>query len=79
MIVNLPNGFSIKWNGSHTANVYSPEGIEVDCFSFSYEKNRVSQLDFTSALESYLDYFEGTHEVMCYSEEEELAELELIG
>lgn len=39
--------------GSHTANVY--HGFkEIDCYTFAWEKNETSMLDFTNALESYL-------------------------
>lgn len=39
--------------GSHTVNVFS--GLdEIDCYTFSWEKDNTSMLDFTTALESYL-------------------------
>lgn len=49
---------SHKWNkGSHTVNVYSGQD-EIDCYTFAWQKNRTSMLDFTTALQSYLDYSE---------------------
>ena len=44
-----------KWlKGGHTVNVFSNRGKELDCYTFAWEKNRPSMLDFTTALESYL-------------------------
>jgi hypothetical protein len=47
----------VVWaKGSHYANVYqgcdSPNNI--DCFSFAFEKNKTSMLDFTESLAVYL-------------------------
>lgn len=39
--------------GSHTVNVWEG-GHEIDCYTFAWEKNHPSMLDFTTALESYL-------------------------
>jgi hypothetical protein len=56
MIAELETGSLIKWvKGSHTANVYSQQDT-VDCFTFGWEDNTTSQLDFTEALESYLEW-----------------------
>lgn len=57
MTAILPNDTGVVWlKGSHTANVYqgwkSPNAI--DCFTFAFEKNRTTQLDFTTSLEKYL-------------------------
>lgn len=50
----LPNNIWHKWTkGSHTVNVWKG-GKEIDCYTFAWEKNRTSMLDFTSALEGYL-------------------------
>ena len=59
MTATLPNDVGIVWyKGSHYANVY--EGFNspnpIDCFSFAFEKNRTSQLDFTSALQTHIEY-----------------------
>ena len=53
MIVELPT-LSVEWNGGHTANVYDMVGNNVDCFTFAWEKNNPTQLDFTNALERWL-------------------------
>ena len=45
---------TIEWViGSHTANVTAPRG-DLDCFTFAWDKNRASMLDFTSSLHTYL-------------------------
>jgi hypothetical protein len=58
LTAHLPNDIGVVWfKGSHYANIYdgwnSPN--PVDCFSFAFEKNKTSMLDFTSTLESYLN------------------------
>ena len=61
MVAHLPNDIGVVWfKGSHTANVYDGWGSvnNVDCFSFSFEKNETSMLDFTTALESWASYAE---------------------
>jgi hypothetical protein len=30
----------------------------IDCFTFAFEKNRTTQLDFTSALQTHIEYME---------------------
>lgn len=46
----------VRWTkGSHTANVFG-EGGEFDCFTFAWEKNTPSQLDFTTALQSWMEH-----------------------
>lgn len=54
MHINTPST-QIVWNGSHTANVYNYLGNELDVFTFSFEKNKVSATDFVSAAISYLE------------------------
>lgn len=45
----------VEWiKGSHTANVLSNTGEALDVFTFAWEKNRPTMLDFTTALEGYL-------------------------
>ena len=61
MTATLPNDTGVVWQkGSHYANIYegwnSPNPI--DCFSFAWEKNRTTQLDFTSALQTHIEYME---------------------
>ena len=46
---------SVNWQkGSHYAHVVGAYGKEIDVFSFAWEKDRPSMLDFTTALVSYL-------------------------
>lgn len=50
---------SFEWvKGSHTANVLSNTGEALDVFTFAWEKDRASMLDFTTALQTHLDYLE---------------------
>lgn len=55
MIAVFPaTGMWHKWDrGSHTVNVWHG-GTEIDCYTFGWEKNKTSMLDFTTALASYL-------------------------
>jgi hypothetical protein len=46
----------IQWNKGHYGNVFL-DGVEIDCFSFAWEKNRPTALDFTTAVVSYLEGF----------------------
>lgn len=51
----LRNMGRVEWiKGSHTANVLSNTGEALDVFTFAWEKNRPTMLDFTTALEGYL-------------------------
>lgn len=44
-----------SWHkGSHTVNVWQG-GHEVDCYTFAWDKNKTSMLDFTTSLVSYLE------------------------
>lgn len=56
MIATFPaTGVWHKWDkGSHTVNVWQG-GHEIDCYTFAWEKNKTSMLDFTTALVSYLE------------------------
>ena len=46
----------IDWTkGTHTANVFE-NGLEVDVFTFGWEKDKPSMLDFTLALQGYIEY-----------------------
>ena len=63
MTAILPNDVGVVWlKGSHTANVYQGWNSTnpIDCFTFAFEKNRTSQLDFTSALQSHIEYMEAS-------------------
>lgn len=58
LVATLPKDIGVVWyKGSHTANVYKEwdSTNHIDCFTFSFEKNRTSMLDFTSALQIYLE------------------------
>ena len=47
---------TIEWNGGHYGRVNLPDGSR-DYFSFDWEKNRPTALDFTTAVVSYLKGF----------------------
>jgi hypothetical protein len=57
MQINTPN-LQIVWNGSHTANVYNYLNNELDVFTFSFEKDKTTALDFVNATISHLNYVE---------------------
>ena len=48
------NGMVIEFNGSHTAHVTMPNG-SIDVFTFAFEKNRATALDFLQATRQYLE------------------------
>jgi len=56
----LDNGQgSIAWSkGSHYADILDAQGKVQDLFSFGWEKNTTSMLDFTESLHNYLSYSE---------------------
>lgn len=57
-VATLPNNVGVVWyKGSHTANVYQgwDSTNPIDCFTFAFQKNRTSMLDFTSALQNYVE------------------------
>ena len=57
-MVALTDTLNVEWHkGTHTANVTNARG-DMDVFTFAWEKNRTSMLDFTEALQSYLTYLE---------------------
>ena len=54
-MIAVVDDLTIRWRkGTHTANVF--QGEEKDVFTFAWDKNETSMLDFTSALQSYLEY-----------------------
>lgn len=57
MVAFFPaTGVRHEWyKGSHTVNVTTQRG-DMDCYTFAWEKSRTNMLDFTSALEEYLNY-----------------------
>ena len=63
MTAQLPNDIGVVWRkGSHYANIYEgwTSTNPTDCFSFAWEKNTTTQLDFTSALQSHIEYMEAS-------------------
>lgn len=47
----------IEWHkGSHYAHILTSTGKFEDGFSFAFEKNTTSMLDFTESLHNYLSY-----------------------
>lgn len=51
----LRNMGRVEWiKGSHTANVLSNTGEALDVFTFAWDKDRTSMLDFTTSLHTYL-------------------------
>jgi hypothetical protein len=61
LIAELPRKIKVHWlKGSHTANVYAGNDLFAhDVFTFSFEKDRASMLDFTTALEGWMKYRDG--------------------
>jgi hypothetical protein len=59
MQINTPN-LQIVWNGSHTANVYNYLNNELDVFTFSFEKNKPTAIDFVNATIAHLSYVEAS-------------------
>ena len=58
-MIAVVDDLTIRWRkGTHTANVF--QGEEKDIFTFAWDKNNTSQLDFTSALQNYLEYVDET-------------------
>lgn len=54
-MIAVVDDLTILWRkGTHTANVFQAEGGDV--FTFAWDKNETSMLDFTSALQNYLEY-----------------------
>ena len=55
IVTALPDREWHQWTkGSHTVNVWQG-GTEIDCYTFAWEKDRTSMLDFTTSLQSYLE------------------------
>ena len=57
LIAELPRKIKVHWlKGSHTADVYAGNDLFAhDVFTFAWEKNRASMLDFTSALQTWMN------------------------
>nr|AMP48275.1 hypothetical protein [uncultured bacterium] len=54
MRVNTAN-LILDWNGSHTVEIKNHLGYTMDVFTFGFEKNRPSALDFSIAAHSWLE------------------------
>ena len=61
MTAILPNDVGVVWlKGSHTANVYNYLNNELDVFTFSFEKNKPTAIDFVNATIAHLSYVEAS-------------------
>ena len=57
VLTGLPFGETIEWNKrTHYAYCYNGNKI-VDSFSFAWEKNNPSMLDFTEAAQNFIEYY----------------------
>ena len=45
--------YSLRWNGGHTVNIFEHHR-EIDCFTFGWEKDKISQTEALSAIINYL-------------------------
>jgi hypothetical protein len=45
--------YSLRWKGSHTVNIFVYHR-EIDCFTFGWEKDKISQTEALSAIINYL-------------------------
>lgn len=56
MSAYLPRQTRVDWlKGSHTAHVYrAHDAYAYDVFTFAFEKDRASMLDFTESLENWI-------------------------
>jgi hypothetical protein len=58
VLTGLPFDETIEWHrGAHYAHCYSSSNRIVDSFSFAWEKNTTSMLDFTQAAQSFITYY----------------------
>jgi len=56
-ITALTDDLIIRWiKGTHTAEVFRNDDLAYDVFTFGWEKNNPSMLDFTTSLQNYLEY-----------------------
>jgi len=57
-VYGLPMDETIEWDKrTHYAYCYNGGGYMVDSFSFAWEKNNPSMLDFQLALHNFIDYY----------------------
>ena len=54
MRINTPS-LVLEWNGSHTVEIKNYLGNTLDVFTFGFEKNRPTYLDFSIAAQSWLE------------------------
>ena len=54
MRINTPN-LILEWNGSHTVAIKNYLGNVFDVFTFGFEKNKPTALDFSIAAQSWLE------------------------
>lgn len=55
-IKNRGRWVKVTWvRGSHTANVFDESGREIDCFTFGWEKDKATGLDFSDSLNSWME------------------------
>lgn len=54
MRVNTPS-IVLDWNGSHTVEIKNYLGNVLDVFTFGFEKDKPTALDFSTAAQSYLE------------------------
>ena len=45
---------TVQWEGGHYAHIKNATG-GIEVFSFAWEKNKPTQLDFTEALENWIN------------------------
>ena len=58
VLTGLPFGETIEWvKGTHTAHCVNGAGRVVDMFSFSWEKNKPTMVDFLSSAQSFIEYY----------------------
>ena len=58
LVSGLPSNETIEWEmGTHYGYIHNSVGRIVDQFSFSWEKNKPSMLDFTEALQNWIEYY----------------------
>ena len=56
VIENGDRWVRVTWvNGSHTANVFDESGREIDCFTFGWEKDKATGLDFADSLNAWME------------------------
>jgi len=58
VLTGLPFNETIEWvKGTHTAHCVNGAGRVVDVFTFSWEKNKTTMLDFTQAAQIFIEYY----------------------